>query len=300
MKKITLLLKNGIIAMMVMAAIPTAAQIVAPQPAATISTPADLNVGTLNNNTGSVTVLDQAVLFYNPATDGPSLTLTASLDDGNGNTFTSYEWYNIATDGSSETENVITGETAATLTRTGLAPGYHKFRVYGLVNDGSVICQSEEFQDIIIFVLPPLTVETAFDDKGNPLGYCLADLASMTPIELSVSGVTADYSANANGYTNPLGEAFAVTYQWFAVKDGDTDNPIDLETTTENYSVDLDQAGSYTFYVEVKYVDSIKEDNDDRDYLTYTNQVENTDGTPLTIVVTPIPGAPTISISSVD
>src|SRR5690606_33915771 len=98
----------------------------------------------------------------------------------------------------------------------------------------------------------------------------------------------------------PLGEAFAVTYRWFAVKDGDTDNPIDLETTTENYSVDLDQAGSYTFYVEVKYVDSIKEDNDDRDYLTYTNQVENTDGTPLTIVVTPIPGAPTITISSAD
>ncbi|RAV27448.1 hypothetical protein [Sinomicrobium soli] len=295
MKKITTLFKNGIAAMMFMAVIPVSAQIVAPQPSSPIGAPADLDVGTITNNTGTVTTVDDAVLFYNPATNGPSLTLTASLDDGSGNTFTSYEWYNITTDGTDETENIITGESVQSLVRTALPPGYHKFRVYGLVDDGSVICQSDDFEDIIVFVLSPLTVATTFADNGTTgLAYCSTDVPE-NPIALSVDGVTADYSDNANGYANPAGSDFEVSYEWFAVKDGETGSPINLATTTDSYDVILTDPGTYTFYVEVEY--AVK-DKDARDYVTYTSTVQN-GGSDLEIVVSPTPGAPAITIGAV-
>ncbi|MGS2761367.1 hypothetical protein [Sinomicrobium sp. M5D2P9] len=295
MKSIFTTLKKGLIALIFIFSASALAQINAPVPnGLPINETSNLDVGTLTNDTPPVTALDGAVLFYNPATSGPSLTLTASLDDGAGNTFSSYEWYNMTTDGTTETENLLTGETTQDLTLTALAPGYHKFRVYGLVDNGDVICQSDDFEDIILFVLSPLTVDTTFDANGNPLAYCSTDVPT-TPIELSVSGVNADYAANTNGYPNPAGSDFEVSYAWFAVKDGDTVNPIDLATTTDTYDVTLTDPGTYTFYVEVEY--TIK-DKESRDYVTYTGNVQN-GGTDLEIVVSPTPGAPTIIIDNI-
>ncbi|WP_268223688.1 hypothetical protein [Sinomicrobium oceani] len=296
MKFITTTLKRGLAVLIFAAGMPVFAQIVAPVPTTPVTSPGDLNVGTLTNNTGPVNTVEGAVLFYNPATNGPEVTLTASLDDGAGNTFTAYEWYNITTDGTTETANEISGESAQNLVRTALAPGYHKFRVYGLVDDGNVICQSDDYEDIILFVLSPLTVTTTFNDNGNPLAYCSTDVPA-TPIELSVSDIAADYTDNANGYSNPGGGDFEVSYQWFAIKDGDTGNPVDLETTTDSYSVTLTDTGTYTFYVEVEYATSIK-DKGARDYVMYTSTVQNA-GSDLEIVVSPTPGSPTITIGGV-
>ncbi|UGU16981.1 hypothetical protein LS482_03695 [Sinomicrobium kalidii] len=294
MKSFGIFLKKGLVILFLTCAVPAFAQIVAPVPTTPVSTPENLDVGSLTNNTLPVTTINDAVLFYDPSTSGPSITLTASLDDGQGNTFTGYEWYNITTDGTTETENLIAGEATQNLTLTQLAPGYHKFRVYGLVDDGSVICQSDDFEDIILFVLSPLTVDTAFDTNGNPLAYCATDVPA-TPIELSVTSLNADYSANTNGYANPAGNDFEVSYAWYAVKDGDTVNPIDLATTTDTYSVTLTDPGTYTFYVEVEYV---VKDKGSRDYVTYTGNVQDA-GVDLEIVVSPTPGAPTITIGSV-
>ncbi|WP_335964790.1 hypothetical protein [Galbibacter sp. PAP.153] len=266
-----------------------------PAPQVPISTPTDLDVGTIDSGAATVTVMDEAVLFYNPATSGPSITLTASVDDGEGNVFDSYQWYLVTADG---TENTVTGQTTANLTLSGLAPGYHKYRIYGLLDNegGTVTCQSEEYQDIILFVLPPLEVETTVNLNGNPLGYCANDIPDV-PINLSVTNLTADYSASTNGYENPLGNDFEVTYSWFAVLEGGTANPIDLGTTTDNYDISITDAGSYTFYVEVEYV--VKTDDGSRDYITYAGDVIDGSGDPLEITVTPIPGAPTITIGGI-
>ncbi|MBC9797354.1 hypothetical protein [Sinomicrobium weinanense] len=295
MKRFEKLLKNGLVTLFLVCSVPAFAQIVAPSPVTPIGIPGDLTVGSITNNTLPVTTINDAVLFYNPATSGPSLTLTASLDDGLGNTFTAYQWHTIiTTDGTTETENLITGEATQNLTLTQLTPGYHKYRVYGLVDDGSVICQSGDFEDIILFVLSPLTVETTFNANGNPLAYCSTDVPA-TPIELSVTSLNVDYTANTNGYPNPDGNDFEVTYTWFAVKDADTANPIDLATSADTYAVTLTDPGTYTFYVEVEYV---VKDKGSRDYVTYTTTVQD-GAADLQIVVSPTPGAPTITIGTV-
>lgn len=273
--------------------VPAKAQ--APTFSSPISTPADLDVGTMSSDETTVTTINDAVLFYNPATSGPSITLNASIDDGAGNTFTSYQWNTVLADG---TETLIAGETTAALTATALAPGYHKYRVYGVVDngDGTVTCQSDEYEDIILFVLPELTVSTLANLNGNPLGYCMEDIPT-TPINLSVDNVTADYTANANGYTNPDGGDFTVNYNWYATLEGGTSNPIDLGNTTSSYDVTIAEEGTYTFYVEVTY--AVKTDDGTRDYVVFANNVEDATGNPLEIEVTPIPGAPTISIGAV-
>ncbi|QLE01024.1 hypothetical protein HX109_05380 [Galbibacter sp. BG1] len=266
-----------------------------PNPTTPISTPTDLDVGTISSGATMVTVVDGAVLFYNPATNGPSITLQASTDDGNGNTFSSYEWYTVAED---DTETVVAGETAASLSLTSLAPGYHKYRVYGLADfgGGTITCQSDEYQDIILFVLSPLTVETTANLNGNPQEFCTNDLPA-TPINLSVSDITADYSANTNGYANPAGSDFEVTYAWFAVSGGDTTNPINLSNTTDNYDVTLTDPGTYTFYVEVEY--TVKTDDASRDYVTYVGNVEDGTGNPFEVTINEVPGAPTLTIGAV-
>lgn len=260
-----------------------------------VTSPSDLDVGTISSGETTVTTVEEGVLFYNPATNGPSITLTGSPDDVNGIEFSSYEWYTVLSDG---TETIVTGETTATLTLSSLPPGYHKFRVYGVVDngDGTVSCQSSDYQDIILFVLPELTVETTANLNGNPLGYCVDDLPT-TPINLSVSGLSADYTGNSNGYAHPTGGDFEVNYAWYATLEGDTSSPIDLSTTTASYDVVLTEPGTYSFFVEVTY--AVKTDDGTRDYVVFTDAVEDGEGAPLELAVTPVPGAPTITLSGI-
>ena len=267
----------------------------APVYQAPISTPADLDVGTISSTATTVTTIDEAVLFYNPATNGPSITLNASVDDGAGATFDSYQWNTVSADG---TETLITGETTVALTATALVPGYHKYRVYGVVDngDGTVTCQSDEYEDIILFVLPELSVNTLANLNGNLPGYCMEDIPA-TPINLSIDEITADYSANANGYANPAGGDFTVNYTWFANLEGGAANPIDLGNTTPSYDVTIEEEGTYTFFVEVTY--AVKTDDGTREYVVFTDEVQDGAGNPFEIEVTPIPGAPTISIGAV-
>lgn len=275
------------------------AQIAAPIPATgtgSISTATNLDVGTINTDTPPVTIVSQSVLFYNPATSGPSFDLVASITDQSSTpiTFSSYKWYQVTNNSGVESLGSVI-ETTNTLAISGLTPGYHKYRVYGEVDEGNgITCQSNEYQDMIVFVLSPLTVTATANLNGNPLNYCANDVPT-TPIQLNVGTITADYSANTFGYNNPPASDFDVTYQWFAVLNGNTAAPIDLGTSTAFYDVTLTGAGTYTFYVKVRY--AVKPGSTAA-WHSFDGYVTS-GGNNVEIVVNPTPTAPTITITTI-
>lgn len=261
-----------------------------------VTIPADLNVGTVTNDTGGVTTAPDGVLFYNPATTGPSMDLGASLTDANGNTFSSYEWYTMTYSGTTETENVITGETTATLSRSSLSPGYHKYRVYGL--GGAASCQSDDYQDMIVFVLPEVGVTSSYDDNGNTgLIYCSNDVpdeANAITLSTANANYTSDYTANTDGYPEPAPDDFDYTYEWFAIPATAPSTPVSISTTS-SAAITLTTPGTYTFKVKVQY--SVKSDAS-KSYTVFENVVQN-GANDLEVVITEAPGNPTISIDSV-
>lgn len=274
--------------------------------ASPIDSPDDFNLGTVTYDGTSETFSAfvtpaSAVAFYKTVAPGTSVNLGASLNDGNGNTFVSYIWYEMSYDGTVETENVISGETASSITIKSLSPGYHKFRVRGQVGT-TVSCPSVEYQDAIIFVLPPLDVTPTIGGTNTNLTYCENNPPVTGDLILSAS-VTADYTGNGNAYAKP-GETdatadFALTYQWYKIPatsgtgvaiTGATSATLDLSTLSTPLSSD-----TYTFYVDVEYASAIK-DKGTRIYVTYGGASSATSGA---ITVTPTPGTPTISITGI-
>ncbi|WP_306353271.1 hypothetical protein [Flavobacterium sp. '19STA2R22 D10 B1'] len=267
-----------------------------------ISTPTNLQVGTQVSTATTVTVVDGAVLFYNPATTGPTFTLSASLTDSGTpvQTFTSYSWHEITKSGGNEVEGTVLGS-AQTLVigsaADGIEPGYHKYRVYGNVANTGVSCQSA-YEDIILFVLPPLTT-TAAVSSGTSFAYCTNNLpdASTGLVFNPTIVYDAAHPLYNSGFANPAVSDFTLTYKWYAIKDGNTAAPIDLGTSLTATAPIFTDPGTYTFFVEVEYINTIK-DKGARTYVTYKGQVMN-GATAVTVVVSPAPGAPTITITGV-
>lgn len=82
MKKEFTFLQIGLVVLFLFSAISSYAQVIAPVPSAPIDAPLKLNVGTINDDaTASTDVVATAntVLFYDPSTQGPTLTLKASI-----------------------------------------------------------------------------------------------------------------------------------------------------------------------------------------------------------------------------
>lgn len=299
-------LKVSLVGLLLMIGTVSYAQLIAPVPKATIATSEDLNLGTLNNDATDVVATVNTVLFYNPATNGPSITLRASLTDDSMPPleFDSYLWYQITYNGTEEIATLIAGETGRDLSLTALQPGYHKYRVYGLVDNDGEVCQSDEFQDIIFFVLRPLA-PTATTGTGAITEYCANDVPTGSlALEADVAYGAPDF--NSNGYANPNIDAFNLTYRWYAINSNDpgtqialTDPATGTNTGAENnVSVDyssLTAPGTYTFYVEVQYSENIKP-RDGREHAIWTAAVGG--GTPYQLTVSPIPGRPTITIEN--
>src|SRR5690606_24815732 len=151
MKETTTLLKMSLIGLFLTISTFLFAQ-VAPNPTAPITTPENLDVGTINDGETAVSPVTTAVLFYNPA--GTTITLTASETDVvTGLDYSSYVWHAINQNGTiAETLEEKTG----TLRVEGLQPGYYRYRVFGFIDDDGVVCQSDAYQDLIFFVLRPL------------------------------------------------------------------------------------------------------------------------------------------------
>src|SRR5690606_24932770 len=185
-------------------------------------------------------------------------------------------------------------------------PGYYRYRVFGFIDDEGVICQSDAYQDLIFFVLRPLA-PSATAGAGAVTKFCLNEPPT-DPLVLEAD-VVFDAAYNANKFTNPAVGDFALTYRWYAVNDNDPGTQIPLTdpaTATNPGAInnieidytDLTDFGSYTFFVEVQYANSIK-DRDSREHAIWTAQVmDGTEG--FTIEVTQTPGRPTITIEAIE
>lgn len=318
MKTTKTLLRTGLVGLFLFAAFTGKTQII-PSPVTTVSSPSDLQVGTLEDGVAPITPTDPpAIFFYREASTeaptGTTITLRASLTDESAQpiTFNSYVWYKMVTpDGTSEPlPTTPLSETGRDLKLENLQPGYHKYRVYGVVEDGEAICQSEEFQDIIFFVLRPLA-PTASAETDAITEFCIDNPTNESlNLTTTVDFATPGYDGN---YANPDVEAFDLSYRWYAVKDGET-TQIDLFTTTANgatHTLTLDGAndgyaalvtagvGTYTFYVEVQYSNTIK-DREEREHAIWNSQVTANGTTdPYQLTLTPTPGRPTITIEDI-
>lgn len=263
-----------------------------------------LHVGTYNDGAGTiVNSMADGVLFYQVSggSSATSITLQASTDDANGLNFDLYAWYKI-TDASGALPTAALGETTRNLTVNGLQPGFHRFRVYGIVESSTgTNCNSEEFQDIVIFVLNSLD-PTVIAATTAITEFCISDNPTATNTLSTTINFASTYNSDLPG---PAVSAFDYTYHYYAIKDGDTSNKISLGTaTTQNgntNTLDIDYSilqtagvGTYTFFVEVSYSDAIK-DNTGKAYAIWESQVTK-DGSNYTIEVIPQPGRPTITI----
>ncbi|TJZ54967.1 hypothetical protein FAZ15_16025 [Sphingobacterium olei] len=312
MKSQLKLWKTGLVALFLLVLADGAyAQLVAPVPSSPVTNKTDLNLGTLDDGVLPITDQPNTILFYkeNAGVSETGLTLRASLVDNSSVplTFTSYIWYKLAYDGVAETPVVVAGETTRDLVLGALEPGYYKYRVYGLVEDGTVTCQSDEFQDIVFFVLRPVD-PTANPEIGSITQFC-ENVVPTTGLQLNASLVFDANVAYQGGYPNADVDQFEMTYRWYAINIDAPGTQIELpgnvntvsgasnSLTITDYS-NLLVPGTYHFYVEVQYSEDIKE-RENRPHALWTAQVGGS-VTPYELVVTPKPGRPTITIEAVN
>lgn len=304
MKTTMTMLKPGLVGLFLMISTAIFAQ-TAPNLTLPITGFANLGIGTLDDGELPESATADAVLFYNPATNGPSLTLTASVTDAvTGLNFSSYIWQEI--DGAEAVINEF-DVTTNQLPLSGLLPGYHRYRVYGLVEDSGVSCQSDEFQDIILFVLRPLAV-TAPTTTDAILNFCINDIPAGSLALGADVAFNSEIGYNTKGFPTPTAEDFELTYRWYAINDANPGVQIPLtdpasitsagaeNNITVDYA-DFTEVGTYTFHVEVEYSNAIR-DRETREHAVWTATVGGV--TPLEIVVTPTPGRPTITIEAVN
>lgn len=282
------------------------AQHIAPTPTSPINSVSDLDVGTINDDQTDVVSNVEAVLFYNAS--GTSIILNASTTDAvTGLPYTEYIWHSINQDGTIAATETEDGNS---LSLTGLQPGYYRYRVYGIIDDAGILCQSDEYQDIIFFVLPDLNATSA-PAAGALTALCITD--DTTGESLTLNGtVTYNTSVpfNTNSFVNPDVDDFALTYRWYAVNDEDPGLEIPLTTpatqtnagATSSINIDYDVlkaagVGTYTFFVEVEYSAAIK-GRGGRSHAVWSSQVmDGTDA--FEVQITPTPGRPTITIGTI-
>lgn len=282
-----------------------------PTPAYTVpvAQTAGLQVGTLNNGESTVSPLGAetgAVLFYKtPASGGTGITLQASLTgEGTTTEFDNYAWHVVDSDG--DIGAPIVGEVARELVLTNLAPGYHRYRVYGFVTSGDEFCQNTDYQDIIFFVLNPLDPSAGLVSPTTAITeFCEGE----TPTETLDLTATVTF-AESYGADNPAVSEMNKVFTWYALYDDGTSTPTRIElgnsgaiagvTHTEEVSLSLVEAiGTYTFFVEVKYSDDIKAPGG-RAHAIWTEQIMTDATNPFVLTVTEKPGRATITIIAHD
>lgn len=263
-----------------------------------------LDVGTKASNVTTRTSNEKAVLFYNPETNGPEIKLSASETsiDNPSRKFTSYTWHKVIRKqepGSREKIDLVPGETGRFLNLKELKPGYHEYRVHGIIADPekTTSCTSSEHEDIILYVLPPLKVKASTNTESKK--YCSNQLGSESPLqfELSVEYDTRYHNDDTN-YNKHKVEDFKLTYKWYASKEGEPLISLGTEKTAQ-LDIATAVAGAYTFFVEVEYAKAIK-DKGKRKHATYKGQVKDKDDKIITATVITAPGTPTIEITEVN
>lgn len=208
--------------------------------------------------------------------NGDALTLQASLSDGTNN-FVEWRWdiRNDFTDPDPDAGfSVIPDESTQDLVLSGLTPGYHVIRVFGRVGD----CWSDDFDEIRIYVLP--TLDVLVTSNVSDLNFC----------ENDIPGAGSEVTLSADVTENPVvDENFSYSYQWWKINTVD-DTRTDLGTGESYTLVAGDYSeGEWIYGVDVSY--SVK---------TACGPYSSYDGTTggITVIVTPAPSAPTITIVS--
>lgn len=233
------------------------------------------------------------VLFYNPAVQGPSLTLIATEHEYHEArpsqdplAFTSYKWFYMGQDYNNPVAmargNIPQSgleQVSNRLQVQNLNEGYHVFKVQGFIvppgSDPDLLCPPEDEEYYVVYVLPELQVEvTRMGDMTKPLQFCESDDAQDW-VQLSAK----------TNYANYVGEPdlndFDIRYKWYSVLlDGQVVSPIvdptksDISkawmmqenvatggsSTSNEFRPNNMWSGRYKFFVEVEYV--LK----DRDY----------------------------------
>lgn len=216
---------------------------------------------------------DASAIFCN----GESVTLQASADDGNGNTFDSWVWH--VPDGSGGF--TVSSNTSQTLTLTPaeLQLGYNTVRVFGKM--GTDLCLSDDYDEVIIYVLPSLNVSVA----SNTL--------DITFCETDIPGPGSEIILTATSTESPdaPNETFDLQYQWWKADASDVaGTKTNIGTDTEIYTLVAgtdDVEGNWIYGVDVTY--AVKPD------CSAYSSYDGTNGG-ISVIVTPTPGAPTITI----
>lgn len=309
MKKTNSLLKIGLVGLLLTISSAIIAQTgpAAPTPVTPITSATDLNIGRINDDETTVVTDATAVFFYNPTNGGTEVNLQASATDDHTpepNTFSYYAWYRVNEAGTEQGSSLSNAQTLSLSGDDLLQPGFHRFRVYGFVGDAAAeFCESEEFQDIILFVLNPLSPTASNTDAITE--FCIGDTGTFgLEADVTFSGTYENTT-----FPNPDVDEFDLTYTWFAVRDGDTDNAIQLTsaaTTTDGATAsatidfdELDNAGTYTFYVEVEYSSAIKDKELRLEGHGFWRAYVEDGAANYQVVVTPRPGRPTISFGTI-
>ena len=250
-------------------------------------TATDLSLLKVGPATPTTPIFDKKLAVFCPTAS--SFNLNASPDDGAGNAFNTFEWYEVSPLGGA---TPITGQTAIKLPVTNATPGYHTYRVVGVMNYGnSQLCKSNGFEDFTVYVLPPLTV-TATAPNTDKLKYCVDNLP--TGAGAIVLTATTAFSVAQNtvgGLINPAVSDFEYIYAWYKTDLAGVKIGPALQTSNVNtYTIAQTVIGSFKYLVEVVY--AVKPA-----CVPSYNAVVTQNNTEATIIVTPKPGKPTISIN---
>ncbi|MFE7085738.1 hypothetical protein ACR78F_17405 [Sphingobacterium spiritivorum] len=196
----------------------------------------------LTNGTSAYETVN-SILFYNPATNGPSLTLVAALNEDvsvlptprTALRFTNYTWYYMGTSGTAAASgaafntNLVAGgysvaQDATTannkLPLTNLTEGYHYFKVQGVVNPDNApvgaLCTPQE-EVFVVYVLPRLNIASAGVLAGGATDFAFCESESSGSNTQAKVQVTATPSFVTSGLT-PAVSDFTINYRWYAVK----------------------------------------------------------------------------------
>ena len=247
----------------------------------------DTNVNLLNVGPATATVpaFDKNKAIFCPVN---SFTLTASLTDISGNTFSTYEWSEVTALGGA---NVIAGQTTINLPVSNASPGYHTYRVYGTQDFGNnQLCRADAFEDFTVYVLPPLTV-TASVPNASVLKYCVDNLPVSNPIVITATTAFTTAPNSVFGVTDLTVSDFEYKYSFFKTDLlGNKIGPALASTTANTYTITETTPGSFKYLVEVVY--TVKPA-----CVPSYNAVVTHNSTEATIIVTPKPGKPTITIN---
>ncbi len=263
----------------------------------TINTPADLSQGGdylkgTSTSTGTTLLCSGATFKLSSSTTDPNNSSIA---------YTSYDWKEIETDGStiiSIPNNSAVAGAPNKVQIAGASPGWHTYRVVASTSATGCVSDPTYFT---VYVLPDLNVTAKANQPDDAsLTFCALTGAPGGANQIVFNGTSAFAATpriiTGGGFQLPAltVDNFAKTYKW--TKTDEANVVTDLATNSATYTVnDAASAGAgtikkYTYKFEAKYAAQAN-------CGPYsTTAVHSGDNTTATVTVTPKPGKPTINI----